>query len=89
MDAFELSDYPLNLIKVGLVKKLISESFVVWASKLTMAKVVQYVPKCIILVKKTIDQIARHCFRKIGQVQERIIFRCDCFVLFFWVVYPF
>ena len=53
----------MNLIKVGLVKKLIPTSFVVWATKLTMAKVVQYVPKCIILVK----EYRSHCsalFRK-------------------------
>ena len=42
-----------------------------------MAKVVQYVPKCIILVKKTIHQIARQCFKKIGQLQDKILFRCD------------
>ena len=42
-----------------------------------MAKVVQYVPNCIILVKKTIHQIARQCFKKIGQLQDKILFRCD------------
>ena len=79
-----MSDYPLNLIKVGLVKKLMPKSFVVWATKLTMAKVVQYVPKRIILVKEYRSQCSALFRKDRPAAEEHFIpmwLRYGCFVV--------
>ena len=53
-----MRDYPLNLIKTGLIKQLIPEYFV-WAKKFTMTKVIQYVSKCIMFFLRDLSEINR------------------------------